>query len=385
MSVAAGVTDAAITVRDKLRGKIGQTKVKRYWPGKAPEWAEEVGAEEEVDVQPSSNNKALQLLGAAELDRRFWLRAESDFFPANKDDARLRHEAVARHRQIRQAEIVFTREEDKAALEAAELEEDEDEDDEAIVERRQPIKEQRLPRQREEEAALEEELEDEDEEEEESEYETGSEEDYGGVAMIKPVFVPKAERDTIAEREKLEAGESAFQEAMKKKLEKRKVETKQLVVKEIRKEEEIEKNREAEGEGGEIDTNDETNVAEEYEAWKVRELARIKRDRDDREAMEETREWQRKNPKPLTSSKKKWNFMQKYYHKGAFFQSESNDRDAAGGDAIQRRDFSAPTGEDKMDKTILPKVMQVKHFGHSGRTKWTHLVAEDTTKWDNPY
>jgi microfibrillar-associated protein 1 len=100
---------------------------------------------------------------------------------------------------------------------------------------------------------------------------------------------------------------------------------------------------------------------------------------------EETREWQRKNPKPLTSSKKKWNFMQKYYHKGAFFQSESNDRDAAGGDAIQRRDFSAPTGEDKMDKTILPKVMQVKHFGHSGRTKWTHLVAEDTTKWDNPY
>jgi microfibrillar-associated protein 1 len=28
-----------------------------------------------------------------------------------------------------------------------------------------------------------------------------------------------------------------------------------------------------------------TNVAEEYEACKVRELARIKRDRDDREAM----------------------------------------------------------------------------------------------------
>ncbi|CAM6037547.1 unnamed protein product [Sphagnum compactum] len=408
MSVAAGVSDAAITVRDKLRGKIGQTKVKRYWPGKAPEWAEEVGAEEEVDVQPSSNNKALELHRTTALDRTFSLRAESDFFPANEDDARLkrlaesrrgdRDEAVARHRQIRQAEIVSTREEDKAALEAAELEEDED--DEAIVERRQRIKEQRLQRQREEEAALEEELEDEDEEEEESEYETDSEEDYGGVAMIKPVFVPKAERDTVAEREKLEAEEAAFQEAMKKKLQERKVETKQLVVEEIRKEEEIEKNREAEGDGGEIDTDDETNVAEEYEAWKVRELARIKRDREDREAMvkereeieklrnmteEERREWERKNPKPLASSKKKWKFMQKYYHKGAFFQSESDDRDAAGGDAIYRRDFSAPTGEDKMDKTILPKVMQVKHFGRSGRTKWTHLVAEDTTKWDNPW
>jgi microfibrillar-associated protein 1 len=415
MSVAAGVSDAAIAVRDKLRGKIGQTKVKRYWPGKAPEWAEEVG-EEEVDVKPSSNNnKALALHRAAELDRAFSLRAESEFPSHRQDDARLkrlaesrkgdRDEAVARHRQIRQAEIVSTREEDEAAALEAAAELEEDEDDEAIVERRQRIKEKLLQRQREEEAALEEEEElqeeEEDEEEQESEYETDSEEEYGGgIAMIKPVFVPKAERDTIAEREKLEAEEAAFQEAMKKKLQERKVETKQLVVEEIRKEEEIEKNREAEGDGGEIDTDDDVNVAEEYEAWKVRELARIKRDREDRDAMvkereeieklrnmteEERREWERKNPKPLASSKKKWKFMQKYYHKGAFFQTESDDRDAAGGDVIYKRDFSMPTGEDKMDKTILPKVMQVKHFGRSGRTKWTHLVAEDTTKWDNPY
>ncbi|CAM6103451.1 unnamed protein product [Calypogeia fissa] len=43
--------------------------------------------------------------------------------------------------------------------------------------------------------------------------------------MVKPVLVPKAKRDTIAEREKLEAEEKAFQEAMKKKKEERKVET----------------------------------------------------------------------------------------------------------------------------------------------------------------
>jgi len=47
---------------------------------------------------------------------------------------------------------------------------------------------------------------------------------------------------------------------------------------------------------------------------------------------------------------------------------------------MYKRDFSGATLEDQFDKTVLPKVMQVKNFGRSGRTKYTHLADQDTTK-----
>lgn len=395
MSVTAGVSDTVIAIRDKLRGKIGQTKVKRYWPGKAPEWADDY--DEDGDIR---------MTRAVALEKAFPRQEDSDI--ARKDDPRLRRlaqssrideEVRADHRRIRQAEIVSTIEEESGRQEGMDMEE---EDEDALEERRRRIKEKVMQKEQEQAASLpeEEEEEVEEEEEEESEYETDSEEETMGIAMVKPVFVPKSERDTIAERERQEEEARALEELMKRRLEERKVETKQLVVEKIREDEEIQKNMELEANVADVDTDDEMNEAEEYEAWKVREIARIKRDREDREAIlkekeeiekvrnmteEERREWERKNPKAGPPPKQKWRFMQKYFHKGAFFQSNPDDRaGTAGADNIYARDFSAPTGEDKMDKTILPKVMQVKQFGRSGRTKWTHLVNEDTTDWNNP-
>lgn len=382
MSVTAGVRDVALATRAKLQGGIGQTRVGRYWPGKAPEWAKEDHDHDDDHHLGIHKKKKVDVLDD-ELDQR-----DKD------DDPRLRRlgQVRADHRRVREAaEVVSTEEEET-------IEKEEEEDVEALEERRRRIREKNLKRTREE-ADLMLPLEDEDEEEvqeeEESEYETDSEYEMFGFKMIKPVFVPKAERDTIEERERMEAEEEALEELAKKKLEMRKIETKAIVVEEVRKDEERRKNAilEEDANLGDVETDDETNEAEEYEAWKTRELGKIKREKEARGAIlrekeevdklrnmteEERKEWERdNNPKPSSSEKpkKKWKFMQRYYHKGAYFQEQGSDET----DVIFQRDYSAPTGVDKLDKSVLREVMQVKKFGRSGGTKWTHLVKEDTT------
>ena len=81
-----------------------------------------------------------------------------------------------------------------------------------------------------------------------------------------------------------------------------------------------------------------------------------------------------------TSKKQKvaYNFMQRIYHKGAFFQDDTDNN------PLFSRDYNMPVGEDKMDKSVLPAVLQKRRgtFGKKGNSKWTHLTGEDTTNFD---
>jgi hypothetical protein len=77
--------------------------------------------------------------------------------------------------------------------------------------------------------------------------------------------------------------------------------------------------------------------------------------------------------------KQKWKYLQKYYHKGVFYMDE----DSVQKDDVRARDFSEATLEDKFDRASLPAVLQVKKFGMRGRTKYTHLLDQDTTRDKN--
>lgn len=138
------------------------------------------------------------------------------------------------------------------------------------------------------------------------------------------------------------------------------------------------------------DTDDPAHFEEEYLAWRLRELLRIKEERSERERwdrekeeLERVRSMTEEERRKLDAEKQaqweataktQYKFLQKYYHKGAFFQEEHKD--------LLERDYAQATGADRSDKDVLPEFMQVRNFGKKGRSKWKHLTAEDTTAFD---
>ncbi|XP_046438439.1 microfibrillar-associated protein 1-like [Daphnia pulex] len=413
-------TAGAIPVKND-KGEISMQKVKvnRYVSGKRPDYATTHSSSDDSDeeefIRPRKQARGRPVEESPEKE---WdetpdlpLTAHSDRRLKRLLNREVDDHRIERHRHIHEPEIIGTEEDEVTPhLESEEVsfsknarrwesseEEDEAEDlDEDDIERRRMIARQKavIKQQEEELLAREEEKEsEEDEDDEASEYEeyTDSEEETG--PRLKPIFVSKKERITIAEKEKELQKQKLMELEAKKLAEERRRYTLKVVEEEVRKEMQAKDEKDLESGILSVLTDAEDEELE-YETWKLRELKRNKRDRDEREAEERERqeierirnmtEEERRlefknNPKEVTNKapKGKYKFLQKYYHRGAFYLDEDKE--------VFKRDFAVPTLEDHFDKTVLPKVMQVKNFGRSGRTKYTHLVDQDTSQADAPW
>jgi microfibrillar-associated protein 1 len=151
----------------------------------------------------------------------------------------------------------------------------------------------------------------------------------------------------------------------------------------------------------EVDDTDGLDHEGEYAAWKLRELKRVRRDRLAIEEKEKERE-EIERRRALTAEEReaedkayiaaqqdeqegkgKMAYMQKYFHKGAFFQGdEEQDEEVK---AALNRDLAGARFEDETSsKEVLPEYMRIRDMsklGKKGRTKYSDLKSEDTGRW----
>nr|CDI55982.1 related to microfibril-associated protein [Melanopsichium pennsylvanicum 4] len=205
-----------------------------------------------------------------------------------------------------------------------------------------------------------------------SEYETDSSseessEEDAPQPLLKPVFKPKAARTTISaaitDTQIIEPDpetKAELEAAARRK------EAHDLAEATIQRS--LAERKHSELSSVEVDDTDGLDAEAEFAAWRERELARLKRDHDAiQQKLQEQRELEcfkslpesekerlgRERAAQQRAEKKEQRgqpgFMQKYYHKGSFFQ----DMD------IWNRDFTEKTEKD-VDVRALPKIMQVR-------------------------
>lgn len=275
----------------------------------------------------------------------------------------------------------------------------------AAAEEAARLEAQKLEREKEEEGFETEESEDAESNEGSEASESGSEEstseDEAPRKLLRPIFIKKDKRndDESAATKRTEDELWAEQEA------ERKAKANALI------QEQLDRDAAARAAGkkdwdddedidaDEVDDTDDIDPEMERAAWKLRELKRVKRDREAIEEAEKEREEieRRRNlskeereaedrvfleqQKEEREGKGKMGYMQKYFHKGAFFQ------DDAKAEGLDRRDIMGSRYEDDVvNRELLPQYMQIRdmtRLGRKGRTKYKDLKTEDTVDGAN--
>lgn len=242
---------------------------------------------------------------------------------------------------------------------------------------------------------------DDEEDEDESSQEESSSDDEPKKPMLAPKFIPKAKRlqqqnggpseeEKAAEEERMrkEKADQMLQVQLERDAAARAASKKNWDDEDIAPEDEV-------------DTTDDADPEAERAGWKLRELQRVRRDRlaieekeQEREEIERRRnmtaeEREEEDKKFIDAQKEEregkgqMGYLQKYFHKGAFFNAEGEqDEDVK---RVLNRDLAGARFEDETgDKSVLPEYMRIRdmtRLGKKGRTKYKDLKNEDTGRW----
>lgn len=231
------------------------------------------------------------------------------------------------------------------------------------------------------------------------------------ISLSKPLFVPKHKRNNIKEKEQQEEMDQSLQRKKEEQVQNRirtsRALVAQVVAAEVQERELIhggDQNEFAETGGTTMpppDDNDNLNdedVEMERKAWEVRELLRLLREfeviihdykeskelerrrnmTDDERYKEDVAAGRYKKPGEKDGNANV-SYMQRYHHRGAFYMDDDTLKDK---DDVRQKaaEYSrAATGEDKYDRRLMPKVMQVKRPGFANQTRYKGLKHEDTS------
>jgi microfibrillar-associated protein 1 len=147
-----------------------------------------------------------------------------------------------------------------------------------------------------------------------------------------------------------------------------------------------------------VDDTDGLDPEGEFQAWKLRELKRLKRDREALIAREKeieeierrrnlTAEEREKEDQAYLEKQKadreenrhEASYLARYHHKGAFFQGDET------AEVLKKRDVMGARFEDQVsDKSALPEYMRIRDMtklGKKGRTRYTDMKNEDTGRF----